>query len=78
MGITSGVNWQVEKVAHRDGYDWVGDDEKALPKHNGGKGERWEGLSEILTPVYDVEKVVERIKEDLPVCDVCNLYGNDS
>ncbi|KAL8658194.1 MAG: hypothetical protein Q9226_001192 [Calogaya cf. arnoldii] len=66
MGITSGGDWQVEKVAHRDGYDWVGDDEKALPEHNGGKGERREGLPEILTPVYDVEKIVERIKKDLP------------
>ena len=70
MGIMFGDHWQVEKRARRDGYDWVGDDDKALPKHNGGKGERWEGLPEVLTPTFNVDKIVEKIKKNFPVSDV--------
>jgi hypothetical protein len=67
MGIAFGGKWQVETRARRDGYDWVGDDDKPLPKHNGGKGERWEGLPEVLTPAFDVDKIVDKLREDFPV-----------
>ncbi|KAF2116369.1 hypothetical protein BDV96DRAFT_686741 [Lophiotrema nucula] len=58
--------WRIEKRARRDGYDWVGDDDIRLPKHNGGKDGMFEGLPEVLTPDYDVDEVAKQVKEDLP------------
>ena len=45
-------------------------DDEALPQHYGGEIERWEGPSEVLTPLFNVDKIVERIKKDAPVRDV--------
>ncbi|KAI0139028.1 hypothetical protein F4776DRAFT_617775 [Hypoxylon sp. NC0597] len=66
LGMNFSDVWQVEKRARRDGYDWVGDDGVPLPKHNGEKGRRWEGLPEVLVPVFDVDHVVRRLHEELP------------
>ncbi|KAI1410377.1 hypothetical protein F5Y13DRAFT_192239 [Hypoxylon sp. FL1857] len=66
LGMNFADVWQIEKIARRDGYDWVGDDGVRLPKHNGGKGRRWEGLPEVLTPVFDVDDIARRLKEELP------------
>jgi hypothetical protein len=76
MGMTFGGNWQVEKRARRDGYDWVGDDDKPLPKHNGGEGDRWEGLPEELRPAFDVDQIVERLQKDYPVTHPENHGAN--
>ena len=78
MGITSNGQWQVEKRARRDGYDWVGDDDKPLPKHNGGKGGRWEGLPEILTPAFNVDKIVEQLEKNLPVSNASDRWNDQS
>ncbi|KAI1099414.1 hypothetical protein F4804DRAFT_321877 [Jackrogersella minutella] len=66
MGMNFSDVWQVEKRARRDGYDWVGDDGVRLPKYNGKKGGRWDGLPEVLRPVFDVEHIATRLHEDLP------------
>jgi len=66
LGMNFADYWQVEKIARRDGYDWVGDDGVPLPKYNGGKGERWEGLPEELRPMFDVDKIVNRLQKELP------------
>ncbi|KAF2753269.1 peptidase C15, pyroglutamyl peptidase I-like protein [Pseudovirgaria hyperparasitica] len=57
LGMNFDEYWQIERVARRDGYDWVGDDGVPLPKHNGGKGGRWEGLPEVLKPMFDIEHI---------------------
>ncbi|KAF4458060.1 Peptidase C15 [Fusarium austroafricanum] len=63
----NGVNyWQVENRARRDGYDWVGDDGVPLPKCNGVQGGRWEGLPEVLRPIFDVDAVVDKLHQQLP------------
>ena len=67
LGMSSSDYWRIEKIARRDGYDWVGDDGIALPKHNGGKGETWEGLPEELMPVFDVEGVAQQLHDQLSV-----------
>lgn len=67
LGMNFSNFWRVEKRARRDGYEWVGDDGLPLPKHNGGKGEMWEGLPEDLTPVFDVDKIAQKLHEQLPV-----------
>jgi hypothetical protein len=57
----------VEERARRDGYDWVGDDGLPLPRHNGGKGGRWEGMPEELGPVFSVGEAVRRAQQEVPV-----------
>lgn len=76
LGMNFADYWQVEKRARRDGYDWVGDDGVPLPKHNGGRGGRWEGLPEVLTPIFDVDDVVRRLQEELPVGNTTLLLRN--
>ncbi|KAH8660513.1 hypothetical protein BX600DRAFT_523505 [Xylariales sp. PMI_506] len=70
MGMNGADFWTIEKLARRDGYNWVGDDGVPLPKHNGGEGERWEGLPEVLETSFNVDNIVERIREDLPSTSV--------
>ena len=53
MGITFGDHWQVEKRARRDGYDWVGDDDKlclstTVERVRGGKGSRKSSLLHLM------------------------------
>ena len=67
LGMNFSDTWEVETRARRDGYDWVGDDGVPLPKHNGGKGERWEGLPEVLKPVFNVDHIVEGLQTMMPV-----------
>lgn len=67
MGMDFSDNWFVESRARRDGYDWVGDDGVPLPKHNGGQEGRWKGLPEVLTPVFDIDSVIQRLHQELPV-----------
>lgn len=67
LGMNFQSTWAVEKRARRDGYDWVGDDGVPLPKHNGGKGQRWEGLPDVLKPAFDVDKIVGGLQAVLPV-----------
>ncbi|KAK7990148.1 hypothetical protein PG989_010463 [Apiospora arundinis] len=66
LGMNFSDSWALEKRARRDGYDWVGDDGVPLPKHNGGKGGRWEGLPEELEPVFDVDRIVDGLHRVLP------------
>lgn len=66
LGMNFSETWTVEKRARRDGYDWTGDDKKPLPKHNGGRGARWEGLPEDLKPVFDVDSIAKHLSEQLP------------
>ncbi|KAI0104456.1 hypothetical protein F4814DRAFT_455764 [Daldinia grandis] len=66
LGMNFADFWQIEKRARRDGYDWVGDDGVPLPKHNGGKGKRWEGVPKVLTPVFNVDHIARRLYKDLP------------
>jgi pyroglutamyl-peptidase len=66
MGMNFEDYYQVEPYARRDGFDWVGDDGLPLPKRNGGIGGRWQGLPTMLTPFFDVNEIVARIKDDLP------------
>ncbi|KXS94844.1 hypothetical protein AC578_3667 [Pseudocercospora eumusae] len=61
LGVHEDSCWEIEKQARRDGYAHKGDDGLFLPTSNGGKGERWEGLPWILTPLYDVESIVRRL-----------------
>jgi hypothetical protein len=68
LGMNFSDIWRVEERAHRDGYDWVGDDGVPLPKHNGGEGGRFEGLPEVLRTMFDVDDIVRRLHEELPVC----------
>lgn len=70
MGMNFRDYWCVETRARRDGYDWVGDDGVPLPKHNGGEGGRWEGLPEVLTPAFDIDNIVQRLHQELPVIDL--------
>ncbi|KAI8656998.1 hypothetical protein NCS56_01305500 [Fusarium sp. Ph1] len=67
LGMNFADYWQVEKRARRDGYDWTGDDGVPLPSHNGDKGGRWEGLPDQLRPVFDVDGIVDRLHQELPV-----------
>lgn len=67
MGMNFSDYWAVETRARRDGYDWVGDDGVPLPKYNGGEGKRWEGLPEVLTPVFDTDTILQRLHQELPV-----------
>lgn len=67
LGMNFSDIWTVEKRARRDGYEWVGDDGVPLPKNNGEKGGRWEGLPEELRPVFDVDRIVEGLHRVLPV-----------
>ncbi|KAI1127031.1 hypothetical protein F5Y10DRAFT_243523 [Nemania abortiva] len=66
MGMNFTEIWRIEKRARRDGYDWVGDDGVPLPKHNGEKGGRFEGLPEVLTPMFNIDDMEKRLQEELP------------
>lgn len=61
-------HWLIEKRARRDGYKWVGDDGKQIPTENGGSGGMFEGIPEILTPMYDVEGIGKALNKRHPVC----------
>jgi hypothetical protein len=39
---------------------------------NGGKGGRWEGLPDQLTPMFDLDKMVHRLRKELPVSSPWN------
>lgn len=77
VGINISDYWTVEAVAKRDGYDWVGCDGNALPARNGEVGGRWYGLPICLMPTFDVDAVVKKVGEEVPVsccCVVCCRY----
>ncbi|KAI0377691.1 hypothetical protein F5Y04DRAFT_263478 [Hypomontagnella monticulosa] len=67
LGMSFIDHWEVEERARRDGYDWVGDDGVPLPKENGRKGGRWEGLPEVLKPCFDIDYIMQRLHRELPI-----------
>ena len=60
-------SWLIEIQARRDGYQWVGDDGKPIPPRNGGPGDMFEGLPDVLKPMYDVEGIGKILKKKHPV-----------
>ncbi|KAI0115620.1 hypothetical protein GGR51DRAFT_503591 [Nemania sp. FL0031] len=66
MGMNFSDIWRIESRARRDGYEWVGDDGVPLPKYNGGEGGRFEGLPEVLKPMFNIDDMEKRVQEELP------------